>query len=243
MTRTWLATVTSTAVASLFLATAGATVGPGQAPRSDAGWTSLFDGQSLKGWRSYKKPDAAGTRWSVQDGVLTLSAADGRDTRGARDIITTDTFDRFELTWEWKISQAGNSGLKYYVLEDMDSAIGHEYQIIDDERHPDAKVGLERQTSAFYDVMPPADRKLKPAGEWNTSRIVANGATVEHYLNGGRVLSYTLESPTLKTAILDSKFKGIERFGKLHKGHILLQDHGDQVWYRNIRIRRLSTTS
>jgi len=242
MKRTWLVIAASAAVASFLLASAGSTVAASQAPRDNGGWTSLFDGQSVKGWRGYKRADAAGSRWTVQDGTLTLASADGRDTRGARDIITVDTFDRFELTWDWKIAQGGNSGVKYYVLEDMDSAIGHEYQIIDDERHPDAKVGLERQTSAFYDVMPPADRKLKPAGEWNTSRIVANGVTVEHYLNGGRVLSYQLDSPALKTAILDSKFKGIERFGKLHKGHILLQDHGDQVWYRNIRIRRLSTS-
>jgi hypothetical protein len=241
MKRILFASLCSAAMACALVTAAEPTVASSQAARPGS-WTSLFDGKTLNGWRGYKKADAAGSRWIVEDGSLALPAADGRDTRGARDIVSVDTFDRFELTWEWKVSQGGNSGVKYYVLEDMDSAIGHEYQIIDDERHPDAKIGLERQTSAFYDVMPPADRKLKPAGEWNTSRIVANGVTVEHYLNGGRVLSYELGSQALKTAILDSKFKGIERFGKLHKGHILLQDHGDQVWYRNIRIRRLSTT-
>ena len=205
-----------------------------------AGWTPLFDGTSLQGWRGYKRTDTAGMRWSVQDGTITLPARDGKDTRGARDIITTDTYDRFELAWEWKVSLGGNSGVKYYVLEDMDSAIGHEYQIIDDERHPDAKFGPERQTASFYDVLSPTDRKRKPAGAWNSSRIVANGTTVEHYLNDGRVLSYQLGSPALEAAILDSKFKDVARFGKLHKGHILLQDHGDQVWYRNIRIRRLA---
>ena len=206
---------------------------------AEAEWITLFDGKSLQGWRGYKKTAAAGTRWLVQDGTLTLPPKDGKDTRGALDIISTETFDRFELTWEWKISAGGNSGVKYYVLEDLDSAIGHEYQIIDDERHADAKLGLERQTAAFYDVLPPANRTVKPAGEWNTSRIVARGPAVEHYLNGGKVLSYDLGSAALKTAIIDSKFNNVARFGKLHKGHILLQDHGDQVWYRNIRIRRL----
>ena len=213
-----------------------------QAPAND-GWIALFDGKTLNGWRGYKRPDAAGSRWRVEDGAIMLPPNDGRDTHGARDIVTTETFDRFELVWEWKIAEGGNSGLKYFVLEDMDSAIGHEYQMIDDARHADAKIGLERQTAAFYDVLPPANRTVKPAGEWNTSRVVVKGPTVEHYLNDVRVLTYELDSPALKTAIQDSKFKTVERFGKLHKGHILLQDHGNQVWYRNIRIRRLPAHS
>jgi hypothetical protein len=207
-----------------------------------AGWTLLFDGKSLNGWRGYKRPDASGTRWKVENGTLTLPPNDGKDTRGARDIISTDTFDRFELSWEWRVSEGANSGVKYFVLEDLDAAIGHEYQIIDDERHADAKIGLERQTASFYDVLPPSNRKVQPAGRWNQSRVVVNAPTVEHWLNGAKVLSYELDSPALRTAIADSKFKDVARFGKLHKGHILLQDHGDQVWYRNIRIRRLPTT-
>jgi hypothetical protein len=203
------------------------------------GWMLLFDGQSLKGWRGYKRPDATGTRWKVDGGFLTLPPNDGQDTHGARDIISVATFDQFELTWEWRIAQAGNSGMKYFVLEDLDSAIGHEYQLIDDERHPDAKVGPKRQTAAFYDVLAASDRPLKPAGELNQSRIVVAGRTVEHWLNGRRVLQYVLDSPALRAAIAESKFKGIDRFGKLQNGHILVQDHGDQVWLRNIKIRRL----
>lgn len=204
-----------------------------------AGWMLLFDGQSLKGWRGYKKSDAAGTRWRVHDGFLTIDARDGKDTRGALDLITTETFDRFELTFEWRVAEGANSGVKYYVLEDQDSAIGHEYQIIDDARHADAKIGLERQTASFYDVLEPTSRKLHPAGAFNQGRIVANGRTVEHWLNGTRVLQYELDSPALRRAIQDSKFKDVARFGKLQAGHILVQDHGDQVWYRNIKIRRL----
>jgi hypothetical protein len=219
-------------------------------PATDRPVMSLFDGKSLTGWRGYKKADAGGSRWAVQDGLLTLSPNDGKDTRGARDIITDETFDLFDLSWDWKIAEGGNSGLKYFVLEDRDSAIGHEYQMIDDARHPDAKIGPHRQTAAFYDVLAaPGTRPVKPAGEWNTSRVrvapsraVAGSARVTHYLNGVSVLEYELNSPELNAAIEKSKFKGIERFGKLQKGHILLQDHGNQVWFRNIKIQRLGTS-
>ena len=204
-----------------------------------SGWITLFDGKSVDAWRGYKKQDTSGTRWRVENGTLTLPPSSGADTRGALDIVTKETFDRFELTWEWKASPGANSGVKYYVLEDMDAAIGHEYQIIDDERHPDAKIGPKRQTAAFYDVLPASNRPVKPAGEWNQSRIVASGPDVEHWLNGQRVLSYSLDSDALRAAIKESKFKDVARFGKLHNGHLLLQDHGDQVWYRNIKVRRL----
>jgi hypothetical protein len=235
---------------------------PAAAPRNAEDSIALFDGKSMHGWRAYKRPDATGTRWRVEDGMLTLPPNDGKDTRGARDIITMDTFDLFDLSWEWKAAQGANSGVKYFVLEDMDSAIGHEYQIIDDERHADAKIGPHRQTAAFYDVLAagtgtftqqvaaPAVRPLKPAGEWNTSRVriapsrvVSGGTRVYHYLNNVRVLEYELDSAELRAAIAKSKFKDVGRFGKLQKGHILLQDHGDQVWYRNIRIQRLNKTS
>jgi hypothetical protein len=207
-----------------------------------SGWMLLFDGASLNGWRGYNKPDATGTRWRVEDGLLTVPPSSGQDTRGALDLITTETFDRFELAFEWRIAEGGNSGVKYYVLEDQPAAIGHEYQVIDDERHPDAKIGPHRQTAALYDVLPAANRPLRPAGEFNQSRIVANGTTVEHWLNGKQVLQYTLDSPALRDAIAKSKFKDIARFGKLQKGHILVQDHGDRVWYRNIKVRRLSSS-
>jgi 3-keto-disaccharide hydrolase len=205
------------------------------------GWTPLFDGKTLTGWRGYKRADASGTRWKVEDGMLTVNPADGKDTRGALDLITADTYDQFELALEWKVAPGGNSGVKYFVLEDRDAAIGHEYQVIDDERHADAKIGPKRQTAALYDVLPATDRPIKPAGEFNESRIVVQGRHVEHWLNGKRVLQYELDSPALMAAIEQSKFKGIERFGRPQKGHILVQDHGDRVWYRNIRIRRSET--
>jgi len=203
------------------------------------GWIQLFDGKDLKGWRGYKKTDATESRWRVEDGMLTLPSNGAGDTHGQRDLITEETFDQFDLRWEWKISLGGNSGVKYFVLEDRNDAIGHEYQLIDDERHPDAKIGPHRQTAAFYDVFPAHDRPMKPAGEWNTSEVIVKGKHVTHMLNGKTVLEYDLDSPALAAAIEKSKFKGIERFGKRQNGHILLQDHGDQVWFRNLKIRRL----
>jgi len=203
-----------------------------------AGWTLLFDGRTLDGWRGYKKPDASGLRWKVEDGALTLPAETAPGTK-AGDIISKDTFEQFELVFDWRVSPGGNSGVKYFVLEDQNSAIGHEYQVIDDAHHADAKIGAHRQTAALYDVLPAADRPVKPAGEWNTTRIVVRGQNGEHWLNGKKVLQYELNSPALNAAIEKSKFKGIERFGKRQNGHILLQDHSDQVWFRNIKIRRL----
>jgi Domain of Unknown Function (DUF1080)/Methane oxygenase PmoA len=247
------ATVASLATATLSQVPASPATPPGVNTLTEAekraGWKLLFDGKSVEGWRGYKRPDASGARWKVEDGSLTIDPNDGKDTRGARDIITTDQYDRFDLKWEWRVAPGGNSGVKYFVLEDMDSAIGHEYQIIDDERHADAKVGPHRQTSAFYDVLPVSvaaailEKVKKPAGEWNVSRVrvapsrvVAGGTRVYHYLNDVRVLEYELDSPELRAAIAKSKFKDVARFGKLHNGHILIQDHGDRVWYRNIKI-------
>ena len=237
------AAVTGTAIALMCAASLMAQETNGantlSAAEKKAGWTLLFDGKTLDGWRGYKKTDATDSRWKAVDGTLAVVKDNGRDTHGERDIVTRDTYEQFELVWDWKIVPGGNSGLKYFVLEDRDSAIGHEYQLIDDAQHADAKIGPHRQTAAFYDVLPAADRPVKPAGEWNTSRVVVRGQTVEHWLNGKKVLQYELNSPALNAAIEKSKFKGIERFGKRQNAHILLQDHGDQVWFRNIKIRRL----
>ena len=215
--------------------------------KADApGWTPLFDGKSLNGWRGYnapgaptKKTDASDTLWKVEDGMLTVQPSHEGDTKGHRDIITTGTYREFDLRWEWKVAQGGNSGVKYFVLEDQPAAIGHEYQLIDDERHPDAKIGPHRQTAALYDVFPAHDRPIKPAGEWNTSEVIVKGNHVEHILNGKKVLEYELDSPELRAGIAKSKFKDIARFGKPQDGHILVQDHGDQVWCRKIEIKKI----
>jgi hypothetical protein len=224
------------ALACSLVSAALAAQAPKPAP-SATGFRPLFDGRTLSGWHGYKKADASDTRWQVADGMLCLPANDGVDTRGARDILTADTFDDFELRWDWRVALGGNSGVKYFVLEDLPSAIGHEYQLIDDERHPDAKVGPHRQTGAFYDVLPAANRPLRPAGQFNESRIVVSGQHIEHWLNGTRILEYDLGSPRVVEAIAKSKFKDIARFGKKQRAHILLQDHGNAVCYRNVMIR------
>jgi hypothetical protein len=212
-----------------------------------AGWILLFDGRTMTGWRGYKKTAAAGAtgaikeangRWTVQNGAICLPAGSGQDTHGERDIITDKTYKSFDLKWQWKIASAGNSGLKYFVTEKHDSAIGHEYQMIDDDRHPDAKIGPHRTTGAFYDVIPPdaAAKKVKPIGEWNESRVVVTGNHVEHWLNGAKVVEYTLESAELKAQIAKSKFAAIDDFDKALDAHLLLQDHGNEVCIRGIKI-------
>ena len=128
--------------------------------------------------------------------------------------------------------------MKYFVLEDQDAAIGHEYQVIDDERHPDAKIGPHRQTAAFYDVLQASIVRSSRPASGTPARIIVQGNTVEHFLNGKKVLHYSSTARSCSAAIAKSKFKDIKRFGKLQNGHILLQDHGDQVWFRNIKIRR-----
>jgi 3-keto-disaccharide hydrolase len=211
------------------------------AAEKSAGWRLLFDGTTATGWRGYGKPDMTGLRWTVKDGAICLPPADGADTRGHRDIISADTFGDFDLTWQWQVQPGSNSGVKYFVAETAGAAIGHEYQIIDDAKHPDAKVSTERQTASFYDVKSATARPTKPVGEWNTSRVLVQGNHVEHWLNGTKVLEYELGSPETLAAVQDSKFKTNPGFGTKKPGHILLQDHGDAVCYRSIKVRRGTT--
>jgi Domain of Unknown Function (DUF1080) len=213
------------------------------AERAD-GWRLLFDGKTLAGWRGYKKPDPSGTRWVVSDGALCVTRADGSDTLGQRDIISSDTFDVFDLRFEWRIGPGSNSGLKYFVTENRDTAIGHEYQIIDDQRHDDAQVaGGERQTASFYDVKAATSHPTRPIGEWNRSRVVVSGNHVEHWLNDVKLLEYELGSPAIAAAVNDSKFKGMVGFGTRVKGHLLLQDHGEEVCFRSVKIKPAATES
>ncbi len=197
------------------------------------GWTDLFDGKSLAGWRAYGGTKPIGEGWKVEDGVLRKLAG----VKGG-DIVTEKKYGDFELEWEWRVAPGANNGVKYLVTEARPSAPGHEYQMIDDKTEKWAKLGAKSLTASFYDVLPPADGKpLKPAGEWNTSRIVIKGAHVEHWLNGAKVLTYELGSEPVKAAIAQSKFAKHPDFGTKIEGHIMLTDHNDEAGYRRIRIR------
>jgi hypothetical protein len=221
---------------------AGATAGsrsPNQLSSAErkAGWRLLFDGKSGTGWRGFKKTDFLKDRWVVKDGFLQHIASGEGDSRGAGDIVTTETFDDFDLRFDFRIAPGGNSGVKYLVTEEREGPIAHEYQVLDDKGHPDAKIGPHRHTAAFYDVLAPAaDKPARPAGEWNEGRILVKGDHVEHWLNGKKVLEYELGSAELKAAIAKSKFKDVADFEAKLKGRILLQDHGDAVAFRNIKI-------
>lgn len=199
------------------------------------GWRLLFDGKSVDGWRGYRRNTFPKTGWKIEDGCLKKIARE----RGG-DIITNEQFENFELLWEWRIPPRANNGVKYLVTEQRPSAPGHEYQMIDDSIIQNKK----QKTASFYDVLPPKDHApIKLAPEWNQSKIIVNGNHVEHWLNGEKVLEYELGSPELKKAIENSKFKDAKDFGEKIKGHIMLTDHSDECWFRNIKIRELPPRS
>jgi hypothetical protein len=205
-----------------------------------AGWKLLFDGKTTAGWRGFKRQDFPKDKWTVEEGCLKHLAKAPNSASGSVDIITVEQFDDFDFQFEWRISPGGNSGVKYLVTEEREGPVAHEYQVLDDERHPDAGIGAHRRVAAFYDVLPPNSNKvLRPVGEFNLSRILVEGNHVEHWLNGAKVLEYELDSEAIKAAIAKSKFKNVAGFEKKIKGPLLLQDHGDEVCFRNLKIRQL----
>jgi hypothetical protein len=199
------------------------------------GWKLLFDGSTTSGWRGFKK-EAVPPGWKVVDGALTRVDKAG-------DLITTDKYADFDLTFEWRIAKNGNSGVFYHVAEapDLDTVYrtGPEYQLIDNEGHPDAKNGPDRWAGANYALNAPTTSDTKPIGEWNQSRIVVNGPHVEHWLNGTRVVEYELWSPDWKARVAKSKFNAMPRYGMEKTGYIALQDHGNEVAFRNMKIKVL----
>ena len=198
-----------------------------------AGWTLLFDGKTLNGWRPYANKPAGG--WDVVDGTMHAIAK----VKGT-ELITEKKYNDFEFAWEWKIPVAGNNGVKYFVTEARTKSPGPEYQMLDDVGHPDGKIGAHRQTASFYEVLAPAaDKPLRKPGEWNQSKIVVRGKTVEHWLNGKNVLTYELGSEAVKAGIAKSKFKNDAGFGDKITGHIMLTYHQDDCWFRNVKIREI----
>ncbi|HTE26528.1 3-keto-disaccharide hydrolase [Flavitalea sp.] len=200
------------------------------------GWVLLFDGKSMDGWQKSNGQPFNGKGWIVENGVLSTDTVSGH----GGDIITTKEFGDFELSLEFKLEPGTNSGIKYALFKNKN--VGCEYQLIDDARHPDAKLGKNgnRTLAALYDVLPPSSaKKAKQVGEWNTVRIVKKAAHVEHWLNGAMVLSYDRTSDIYKNGFAESKFKRDNGWGETSPSPILLQEHGDIIHYRNIRIRNL----
>lgn len=204
------------------------------AAEKSAGWTLLFNGKNTDGWRGYGKKPVGG--WEVVDGTLHAIAK----VKGV-ELITEKQYNDFEFTWEWKLPAAGNNGVKYFVTEARPGAPGHEYQMLDDKAHPDAKFGPIRQTASFYCVLPPAaDKPYRDAGNWNQSKIVVRGTNVEHWLNGQKVLTYETSSEAVKAGVAASKFAKADGFGDKITGHIMLTYHQDDCWYRNLKIREIT---
>jgi hypothetical protein len=208
------------------------------------GWELLFDGASTKGWRGVYKDKFPDKGWEVKDGELIVLASTGAESTNGGDIVTIDEFSDFELVADFKITEGANSGIKYYVTEkenNKGSAIGLEYQILDDKNHPDAKLGRDgnRTVSSLYDLITAENKRVNPIGEWNTARILSKNNHVEHWLNGMKVLEYERGSKEFRELVDASKYKDWPAFGEAAKGHILLQDHGNKVSFRSLKIRKL----
>lgn len=208
-----------------------------QAPNSlsqeeiQQGWKLLFDGQSLQGWRGYGK-DHVPTAWQVQDGALAFT------TEGeGGDLMTEEEFADFDLRLEWKISAGGNSGIFFRVSEGPDYSFqtGPEMQVLDNGAHAD---GGNPKTSAGsnYALHAPASDVTRPVGQWNSVRLLVQGDHVEHWMNGVKLLEYTLWNDAWEKLVAESKFASMPGYGRSKKGHIVVQDHGNKVWFRNIKI-------
>jgi hypothetical protein len=199
------------------------------------GWRLLFDGKSGVGWVAIGKSEFPAKGWSIREGLLEHAKSGG-----GGDIVTTEKFENFELTWEWKIGEVGNSGIKYNLVDPARN-VGFEYQLLDDARHPDGiKGGTLHQTGGLYDLISPApDKKVSPVGQWNQSRLVVDGNRVEHWLNGAQTVRFEIGSPDMAQAIARSKYKAVPEFGAKKASPILLQDHGDDVAFRNLKLRPL----
>ncbi|MBT1688917.1 3-keto-disaccharide hydrolase [Dawidia soli] len=208
------------------------------AAEKKAGWKLLFDGTSTKGWKSFNgKSDASA--WKVADGALYLDAS---TKEGRGDLITAGEYENYEFAYDWKIAPNGNSGLLFNVVEDPKySAVyvtGPEMQVLDNNGHPDAKIHKHR-AGDLYDLIACSEETVKPAGEWNEARIISNKGQYEFWLNGKKVVTFTMHDAAWNDMVANSKFKSMPDFGKATKGHFALQDHGDQVWFRNIKIKEL----
>ena len=207
-------------------------------------WISLFDGNTTDGWHTYGK-QTVGKAWKVDNGTLHLDASKKKDwqTSDGGDLVTDDTFDSFHLQLDWKIAKNGNSGIVFYVQEDPAKYehtcnTGLEMQVLDNDGHPDAKIHKHR-AGDLYDLIASKPENVKPAGEWNQVEIISDDGRLEFHQNGEKVVSTTLWDDNWRKLVAGSKFASMPGWGTFKSGKIALQDHGDNVWYRNIRIKKL----
>jgi len=209
------------------------------------GWVLMFDGKTADGWRGYNKTTFPEKGWVVEDGTLHVIGSSRGEAGGGGDLLYDKKFRNFELSLEWKVSEGGNSGIFYLAREIPGEPVwksAPEMQILDNEKHPDAKLGVDgnRAAGSLYDLIPGDFKAVKPAGEWNQVKILVYKGTVVHFVNGKQVLEYHLWTDEWKKMVLNSKFKDYEWFlNTAEEGYIVLQDHGDDVWFRNIKIREM----
>jgi hypothetical protein len=214
------------------------------------GWRLLWDGKTTQGWRSFKSNQFPDKGWQIQEGVLMVQKSGGGESAFGGDIITTEKFSNFELVLDFKITEGANSGIKYFVDPELNkgsgSAIGLEFQILDDAKHPDAKMGVNgnRTLGSLYDLIPSENlsvingrKTFKGIGAWNRARIVVRSNKIEHWLNEEKVVEFDRSSQMYRALVANSKYKVWPNFGQAPEGHILLQDHGDEVHFKNIKIR------
>jgi cytochrome c len=210
---------------------------------SKAGWKLLFDGKSLAGWRNFKS-DKIGEAWIINDNAIHLDALkkEGFQAKGGGDLMTSDEFENYELTLDWKIGKCGNSGIIFNVVEaDQYQYVwqtGPEMQVLDNKCHPDAKI-IKHRAGDLYDLISSKKETVRPAGEWNKIRLVSNKGKYEFYMNGTKAVEFTMHTPEWNALVKGSKFKDMPDFGNSTKGRISLQDHGDPVWFKNIKIREI----
>ncbi len=215
-----------------------------ESTNNDSGWISLFDGNSLKGWHNYGKT-TIGEAWKIENGTFYLDTTkkEGWQTAAGGDIVTDGEYENFHLMVDWKIASGGNSGIIFNIHEDTTKykyvwQTGPEMQVLDNALHADSKI-IKHRAGDLYDLITSSPETVKAAGEWNHAEIISNNGQLDFFLNGSKVVSTIMWDDKWKKMIAESKFKEYADFGTYKKGHIALQDHGNTVWYKNVKIKRL----